>query len=278
MGDRLTESNVRQSLHHTNHLGEPLLCFEEIDSTNLYLKKLAFAGGKDGTVVIANAQTGGRGRMGRRFQSPGGKGVYLSVLLKSGLNGEQCIPFTAMAGLAVCRSVERVCGLRPGLKWPNDLLLEGKKICGILTEMVMLPGEPPAVVVGIGVNVSQTAEDFTPDVAAIAASLQQISGREVSRPQLAAALIEELDVVYDALLRGSWPDCVTDYRARCVHIGKPVRLLPMGGEAETVSVLDVDDRFGLVVRDAAGQIRVLRSGEISVRPAEGTEPSRETGR
>lgn len=266
MEDWLTESSVGRYLDTTKRIGKTICCFDEIDSTNLYLKDLARTGGEDGMVVISNAQSSGRGRMGRQFQSPSGKGIYLSVLLQGGLSGEQMMPFTALAGLAVCRSIEKICGLRPVLKWPNDLLLENKKICGILAELVTIPHEKPAVVLGIGINVLQTAADFSPEVAEIAASLQQIGGREVCRPQLAAALIEELDVVYDALLSGNWTACVTDYRVRCAHIGKPVRLLPIGGDPEEVTVLDVDDCFGLVVQDVAGEIRILRTGEISVRP------------
>lgn len=266
MEDWLTVSSIGQYLRPTHRIGKTMRCFDEIDSTNRYLKDIARTDGTDGMVVLSNAQSGGRGRMGRQFQSPKGKGIYFSVLLQGGLTGEQMMPFTAMAGLAVCRSIERVCGLRPVLKWPNDLLLKEKKICGILAELVTSPQREPAVVLGIGINVSQTAEDFTPEVAEIAASLQQIAGREVSRPQLAAALIEELDQAYDALLSDDWEGCVEDYRSRCAHIGKPVRLLPMGGVPEVVTVLDVDKHFGLVVQDVAGEIRVLRTGEISVRP------------
>lgn len=265
MENQLTEAAVRQFLGVTRWISE-IRCFDVVESTNLYLKELARSGGKSGTVVIANAQSGGRGRMGRQFQSPRGKGIYISFLLRPDLNAEQLKPFTALAGLATCRSIDRICGLHPDLKWPNDLLLEGKKICGMLTELVTVPGEPAAVILGIGINVSQTAADFSPDVAAIASSLEQIGGQPVSRPRLAAALVEEVDAVYGSLLSGKWEECLEEYRARCVHIGRQVRLMPMGGEGEIVTVLDVDEQFGLVVRDAAGQTRVVCSGEISVRP------------
>ena len=113
--------------------------FDCLDSTNTYLKREALAGARDGTVAIADYQTAGRGRRERSFQSPAGKGIYLSVLLRPRLPPERLLLVTALAGVAVCEAVERVCGIRPGLKWPNDPVLGNRKLCGILTELVTDP-------------------------------------------------------------------------------------------------------------------------------------------
>lgn len=264
--DAVTEPEIRHFLGETDRVGRTLVCLEEVDSTNLRARQLAAEGAADGTVVVADRQTAGRGRLGRSFQSPGGRGIYLTALLRPALPPERLSPVTAMAGVAACRAVERICGASPGLKWPNDPVLEGKKLCGILTEL-SLEGETGRVqdlVLGIGINVSQRPEDFTPEVREIATSLAQALGRPVSRPALAAEVIRELDRLYAALTAGEIAPYLEEYRRRCVNLGRTVRLLgPDGGE--TAEALDIDGDFGLVVRTADGGIRTVRSGEVSVR-------------
>ena len=171
---------------------------------------------------------------------------------------------TPLAAVAVCRAVESVCALHCGIKWPNDLVLGGRKVCGILTESAFRPdGTPDWVVVGIGVNVSQTAADFSPDVAAMATSLRTESGREVSRDALARALVGELTELHDHVL----PDPAlwrADYCARCVNIGQRVRL--ERGDAVRRAVAEgIDPQYGLTVRYEDGTAETLYSGEVSVR-------------
>lgn len=238
--------------------------FACIDSTNTYLKKEALSGALDGTVAIADVQTAGRGRMDRRFQSPAGKGVYLSVLLRPGLPPEQLLPVTALAGVAVCDAVERVCGVRPGLKWPNDPVLGNRKLCGILTELVTDPAGDCAVVLGIGINVLQTAADFSPDVAEMATSLAMETGRAVDRDVLTEALLEELNRAYRALKSGDLEAYCAAYRGDCVNLGRQVQLLSDHG-AETVTAVNVDSVFGLVIVREDGRRETIRSGEVSVR-------------
>ena len=242
----------------------PLYYFDVLDSTNTCLKQLAQEGAPHGTVVIADCQTAGRGRMDRSFQSPAGKGLYLSVLLRPDLPPERLLPVTAQAGVAACDAVEQVCGVRPGLKWPNDLVLGGRKLCGILTELGMDADLRPWLVVGIGVNVSQTAADFSPDVAEIATSLTAQLQREVSRAALAAALIESMDRLYVALTEDSLGAYLAAYRRDCVNLGRTVQLLSVDGRRETAEAVDVDDTFGLIVRTVEEE-KTVRSGEVSVR-------------
>ena len=264
--DALTEPEIRRFLGETARVGRALVCLPEVDSTNLRAKQLAAEGAADGTVVVADLQTAGRGRLGRSFQSPGGQGIYLTALLRPDLPPERLSPVTAMAGVAVCRAVERLCKVSPGLKWPNDPVLEGKKLCGILTEL-SLEGETGRVqdlVLGIGINVSQRPEDFNPEVREIATSLAQALGRPMSRPALAAEVIREVDQLYAALAAGELGPYLAEYRRRCVNLGRTVRLLGPGG-GETAEALDIDADFGLVVRTADGTVRTVRSGEVSVR-------------
>ena len=264
--DVLTEAEIRGFLGPTAIVGRELRCFQELDSTSTYLKAQGDA--PDGTVAVADSQTAGRGRMDRSFQSPKGQGIYLSVLLRPPLPPDRLPPVTALAGVAVCAAVERVCGARPGLKWPNDPVLNGKKLCGILTELSLEAetGRVQSLVLGIGINVGQGPEDFTPEVREMATSLRQELGRPVSRPQLTAALLEELDRAYAALLAGDLSAYLTAYRRRCVNLGKTVQLIPFGGgDRETAQAVDIDGEFSLVVRGADGKERTVRSGEVSVR-------------
>lgn len=264
--DVLTEAEIRGFLGPTAAVGRELRCFQELDSTNNYLKSLADA--PDGLAVTAESQTAGRGRMDRSFQSPRGQGIYLSVLLRPPLPPDRLPPMTALAGVAVCAAVERVCGVRPGLKWPNDPVLNGKKLCGILTELSLEAetGRVQSLVLGVGINVGQGPEDFSPEVREVATSLLQVLGKPVSRPRLTAALLEELDRAYAALLAGDLSAYLAAYRRRCVNLGKTVQLIPFGGGArETAQAVDVDGEFSLVVRGADGRERTVRSGEVSVR-------------
>ena len=265
--DALTETEIRRFLGPTEHVGRELRCFDEIDSTNNYAKQLAAAGGTDGAVVVANCQTAGRGRMARSFQSPRDKGIYLTALLRPELPPERLMVVTAMAGVAVCEAVEQVCGVRPKLKWPNDPVLEGRKLCGILTELSLEAetGRLQSLVLGIGLNVLQTPEDFSPEIREVATSLAQALGRPVSRPALAAAEIQALDRLYAALLAGDLAPYLAACRRDCVNLGKTVQLIAPDGSRETAEALDIADDFGLVVRTAAGQVRTVRSGEVSVR-------------
>ena len=202
--------------------------------------------------------------MTRSFQSPPGKGVYLSVLLRPQLPPGELMGVTGMTAVAVCNAVERTAGVRPGVKWTNDLVLNGRKICGILTEMA-LEGETgltQSLVIGAGVNVSHTPGDFGPEVSKMATSLAQ-EGFPVPLPALAAAMIEELYRLSDALSGDTRP-WVEAYRRDCVNLGKRVQLLWTDHQTEAEAV-DIDDQFGLVVRLADGSLTTVRTGEVSVR-------------
>lgn len=264
--DALTEPEIRRFLPATEVVGRKLVCLSEVDSTNTRAKELAMSGEAEGLVVVADCQTAGRGRMGRSFQSPRGKGIYLTALLRPDLPPERLMVVTALAGVAVCEAVEEVCGLSPGLKWPNDPVLNGRKLCGILTELSLEAetGRLQYLVVGIGINVLHTPEDFSPEVAAMATSVAAELGRPVSRPALAAALITRLDRLRLALSSGDVGDYLTEYRRRCVNLGKRVRLVSPTGE-ERGEAVDVDRDFGLVVRRDNGSVTTVRSGEVSVR-------------
>ena len=270
--DALTEREIRRCLQAMGVEGVTLRCLEEVDSTNSYLKREALTGAGDATFAVAEYQSGGRGRQGRTFQSPRGKGIYLSGLFRPHLSPAQLLPVTALTAVAMCDAVEAVCQVRPRIKWTNDLLLGRKKIAGILTEMA-LEGETGAVeslVIGIGVNVSQAPQDFSPDVAEMATSLSHALGRPVSRPQFAAAMIVSLQRLM-ADLAGDLSRYLQKYRQDCATLGQEVQLL-WQDRREAAFAEDIDDAFGLVVRYGDGRREVIRSGEVSVRGLYGYTP------
>ena len=261
-GDRLDRRAVAGCLTAPRDNWQVL---SEVDSTNTACKRLAAEGAVDGTVVMADRQTAGKGRRGRSFLSPAGVGLYLSILWRPECTPERLLPLTALSAVAVCRAVERLSGVSPAIKWPNDLVLEGHKLGGILTEL-SLEGESghiDYVIVGIGINCRQKAEDFAPEIRDIAGSLDMVLPVTVQRAALAAALTEELDTLRHEVMfhPERW---LEEYRRRCLTVGSRVQIL-RGEERREADAVAVDEQFGLVVRRDDGTEEVLRSGEVSVR-------------
>ena len=246
-------------------VGSRLLCLDTIDSTNTEAKRQAMAGAPEGLVVLAEEQTGGRGRLGRSFQSPRGTGLYLSVLLRPSLPPQEVVDFTAWVAVAVCDGIQAACGVRPRIKWTNDIVLGGRKLCGILTELG-LESESNALdylITGIGVNVNQRPEDFLPEVRPIAVSLAQELGRPVRRADLAVEIIRALDRMY-AGFPGNKAEYLARYRADCLTPGNQVQLITPVSREEAFA-LEIDDQFRLVVEYPDGRRAALSAGEVSVR-------------
>lgn len=246
-------------------VGGEIICLDTVDSTNNEIKRRAVGEVPDGLTVVAGEQTGGRGRRGRSFVSPPGKGLYLSAALRPECPLSEVPALTAWSAVAVCDAIEAVCGVRPGIKWPNDVILNGRKLCGILTELE-LEAETAAlryVVVGIGVNVSQTEADFGPEVAPVAISLAQALGKAPRRAEVARALLDSLDRLYTGFPqeRAQW---LERYRADCLTVGQPIRVLFAAGEREGTA-LGVEEDFSLRVVWKDGGEEVISSGEVSVR-------------
>lgn len=231
---------------------------EETDSTNSELKRRLDA--PHGTIVAARRQTGGRGRLGRSFRSPDG-GVYLSVLLRPSVPPGELLHLTAMAGVATRRAIEQVSGVAAGIKWVNDLVCDGKKLCGILVEWC-----GSAAIIGIGINCNTV--DFPQELRETATSLRLLTGRDFAPEALAACLAQQLRAMDAALVagRGAWLD---EYAAHCITLGKPVRLLRGGEELGAAFATGIDAEGGLQVRYADGSTGTIRSGEVSVRSTGG---------
>lgn len=263
--NRLSAGAISARLDPETTAGREIVCLEQVDSTNSYLKRRAAEGAPHGLAAVAEEQTGGRGRRGRRFESPRGAGLYLSILLRPDCTPVEAVNLTAWTGVAVCDGIEAACGLRPQIKWTNDIILNGKKLCGILTEM-SVEGETGAVqyvVAGMGANVYETAEDFvSAGLSDIATSLA-IEGRETDRCILASALLNALDRMTREFPRekARW---LAQYRKDCLTPGHEVKLMGPDGE-RLAKALTVDDDFRLVVEHPDGSTETVNSGEASVR-------------
>lgn len=238
--------------------------FDTIDSTNTRAKEMAADGAPHGTVLIAGMQTGGRGRLGRQFDSPAGQGVYLSVILRPQCPPQKLMHLTCAAAVAMCDAVQNTAGFRPRIKWTNDLVHGGKKLGGILTELSVSSqtGLVSYAVVGIGINCTQAAADFPAPLQDMAASLSMISGKAVSPAKLAGEMISALYKMDRNL--DNKADMMACYRTDCMTVGQDIVLL-RGQQRRYGTALDVTDEGGLVVRFADGTVETVDSGEISVR-------------
>jgi len=252
--------------------GRVLEIHDCLDSTNNRAKALAAAGAPHGLTVIADSQTGGRGRRGRSFFSPGHTGVYMTCVLRPECPAEKAGLLTSLAAVATARAVEKTAGADIKIKWVNDLYLNGKKICGILSEAgpVTGNGKPDYAVVGIGVNAGRM--DFPPELRDIATSIGNETGRDPDRNRLIAEILNGLDELWGDLETGAF---LEESRRRSNVIGRTVTVIE-SGRSYPARALDIDGQGRLVIETGEGRA-CLNSGEVSLKiPSTGTE-SRETG-
>ncbi len=237
--------------------------FDTISSTNTYAKELAIQGASHGTAVIAGSQSEGRGRMGRSFHSPVGMGVYLSVILRPDCAAADLMHLTCAAAVAMCDAVETAAGFRPGIKWTNDLVYEGKKLGGILTELSLdANGQVQWAVVGTGINCCQREGDFPEDIHSIACSLTMAANKPTAPSAVAAAMLAQLEHMSRELRHS---DAILDrYRADCITLGRDISV-HRGDELRYGTALDIDREGALLVRFSDGQLQAVSSGEVSVR-------------
>ena len=240
-------------------------CFvEETGSTNDDLKALAKQGAPHGTVLMAGRQTSGHGRMGRSFHSPEGSGIYMSILLRPDCSPAELMHLTCATAVAMCDAVEEATGLRPGIKWTNDLVCGKRKLGGILTELGLTPkGMVDYAIIGIGINCTQQPEEFAEDIRSIAGSLAMVTGQEIRTAAVAAAMMTALHAMSCTLLSGKFA-MLRQYRKDCMTLGQDISIL-RGEEVRHGHALDLDDEGALIVRLADGSVETVNSGEVSVR-------------
>ena len=243
---------------------ERIQFFDTITSTNDVLKQLALQGAPEGTTLVADSQTGGRGRMGRTFLSPSGVGIYLSVLLRPNCKPTELMHLTCASATAACSAIEQTSGFRSGVKWTNDIVYNKRKLAGILTELGLnQDGTTAYAIIGIGFNCNQQLRDFPPAIQDVAGSLKMVTGKETDRALLAAKMIEALYQMNRELLSDR-AGILARYRQDCITLGQEISLV-RGDEIRHGKALDVDDNGALVVRYEDDTIEAVNSGEVSVR-------------
>ena len=243
---------------------ERIQFFDAITSTNDVLKQLALQGAPEGTTLVADCQTGGRGRMGRTFLSPSGVGIYLSVLLRPNCKPTELMHLTCASASAACSAIEQAAGFRPGAKWTNDIVYNKRKLAGILTELGLnQDGTTAYAIIGIGFNCNQQLRDFPDAIQDVAGSLKMVTGKETDRALLAAKMIEALYQMNRELLSDR-AGILARYRQDCITLGQEISLV-RGDEIRHGKALDVDENGALVVRYEDDTIEAVNSGEVSVR-------------
>ena len=242
---------------------EQLHWYDSVGSTNDVLKQLALEGAPEGTAVISAQQTNGHGRMGRSFHSPAGKGVYLSLLLRPDCNPNQLLHLTCAVGVAMCRTLESSTGLRPGIKWTNDLVYGKRKLGGILTTLGLnAAGGVDYAITGIGINCFQQLPDFPPELQSTAASLSMLTDRPIAAEAVAASMLTQLHAMNDGLFSRK-QQLMDAYRESCITLGQEISLV-RGEEIRHGTAVDVDEDGALLV-DFGGHVEAVSSGEVSVR-------------
>lgn len=265
--DKLLPAEVLAGLK-TRWLGKQLIYHDQVTSTNDLAKRAAFDGCAHGTVVVAEAQGEGRGRLSRGWFSPHGKGVWFSCVFRPTFLPQQASRCTLMAAVALARAFERYPGVAVGIKWPNDILtLEGKKLVGILAEMNAEMDAINFIVIGMGVNVNLLPEDFPAELQPLASSLQQLGGGEpISRKKLLQVMLEELEAAFDEVSKTGFAALLDDWRKRSITLGRQVSVIAPE-ETYTGVALDIDQQGALLVRrDADGTVEQVWAGDVSIRP------------
>lgn len=255
----MNEQKIRKFLTDSN-IVKKIIILEETDSTNRVTKELAWQDEPEGTLVVANVQSAGRGRLGRSFYSPAGSGIYASLILRPNLAATQALRITSCAAVAVARAIETVTALSPQIKWVNDVYINGRKVCGILTEAAFSgQGEQMQhAILGIGVNVRKM--QFPNELSSIATSLENETKESVSRSRLLAEICNEFSVFYENIEKGTF---LEESKRRSFVLGKQITVHTPDGTYEAKAV-DLNEEGHLIV-EKNGIRECLYTGEISVR-------------
>jgi len=222
--DVLHADDMISRLGRTEVIGRDIRVFEETTSTNDVIEKLAHDGVKEGVVVFAESQTRGRGRLGRKWMSPAKQGLWFSVLLRPDLRPQETTRLNVASATALRRAIESQTGLKPEIKWPNDILIQGKKVAGILTELSGELDHVKYVVLGIGVDVNLSQGDFPAELRKLVTSLKAELGKPVSRPELAVVILRELDLDYARITSGQFAAVADEWEEHGTTIGQEVTI------------------------------------------------------
>jgi len=242
----------------------PVHFFDSLDSTNNKAKEIAASGKSGISLVVCSRQEGGRGRMGRTFESANDKGAWCSFILKPEMDPEKALLITVAAAVAVAGTIEEAYGIKAGIKWPNDIIIDDRKVCGILTEMNCETNVINYIVLGIGINLLQEKEDFTDDVSMIAGSMYGITGLRVPRSEIIASLCYNIQEVYRLVLNDEADKILELWNEYNITDGREIVII-RNGESMEAKAIGITRKGSLVARSADGGMNEYNSGEISIR-------------
>lgn len=261
--DALLADDLLARLGKTKIVGRDIHVFEETTSTNDVAEKLARDGVREGVVVFAESQTRGRGRLGRKWVSPARKGLWFSILLRPNLRPQETTQLTVASATALRRAIFSQTRLQPEIKWPNDILIGGKKVAGILTEMSAELDRVRHVIPGIGIDVNQDASEFPAELRKTATSLKIESGESLSRAALATTVLRELDREYSRVCAGKFSEIAEEWVAHCGTIGKDVTVR-IGERAIRGRAESLDTDGALILRTEHGRLQCITGGDVTV--------------
>ncbi len=259
--DIMTKTEIESCIRGT--FGKSTEYYDTIDSTNIRARRLAEEGAQSGTLVVADCQMAGRGRRGKEWVSPSGKNVFMSLILRPDILPGSASMLTLVAALAVHDGIKRETGLETSIKWPNDIVSNGRKVCGILTEMSAELEGIHYVVTGIGINVNM--EEFPKEVRPVATSLLLETGSKVRRSPLIASILESFEAYYEQfMVQGDLSGLKSVYNQYMVNAGREVKILESSGDY-TGKALGINEKGELLVEMQSGEVKHVISGEVSVR-------------
>lgn len=258
--DILGEREIQLGLK-TKVLGRKIIYYPETDSTNTRASRLAAEGEPEGTVVVADSQTAGRGRLGRTWVSPPGVNIYLSLILRPPIPPAEAPLTTLAAAVASAKAVKGLYNIPCGIKWPNDLLINGKKAVGILTEMSAEPDMVRHIVLGIGFDVNMPREAFPPEIREISTSVMLEAGKKANRAELVRRFLEEFEAVYGLLVKGARDKILEKWRQNSVTFGRKVRVVGLKGEKTGIAT-DITGSGSLILENERGETEEITSGDV----------------
>ncbi len=262
--DVLHADDLLSRLGKTKVIGRDIRVFQETTSTNDVIEKLARDGVKEGVVVFAESQSKGRGRLGRKWVSPLRKGLWFSVLLRPDLRPQEAIQLMIAGATALARAIRDETGLSPEIKWPNDILINGRKVAGLLTELSAELDHVNYIILGIGVDVNLNASDFSSELRKLATSLKIEKGHSIDRASLAAAALRELDADYARITTGHFEAVSDEWEELCSTLGRNIGIRigdrVLQGRAESL-----DSDGALLLRTQHGRLERIIGGDVTVK-------------
>ncbi len=262
--DILSQIEIQNGLD-TKILGKEILHYDSISSTNDLVKELALKNGKEGLVIISEEQIKGRGRRGRNWQSPKGKGIWMSILLRPDIPPKEGPKFTLLSAVAVTKAIKEATGIEGKIKWPNDIIVNNKKVCGILTEMNAEMDLINYIIIGIGINVNGKTEDFSHELKDRAISLSQVKGDYISRKEIVRKILENIENYYLEFIQSmDFSDILEEWKGLSCNLGKEVRAIVKGREI-IGQAIDINKDGSLILKTKDGEAVEIIYGDVKVR-------------